>query len=189
QEEMFTACTRVDSYAQSLFRNPPYKVLDLGSGIGANTLPMAKAGSHVTAIDQSKEFLSALSKNSTLVSCPVENLRLRRGDIVKMESYGGPFNLVVAIDILPYVPPKSLKSTMKKIHDCLEERGTLIGTIFTTNDQPMVREMMTQLGAYFYPNGVQFVSQFLKFSGFKEIEIEAREEGGFRFKAEKVACK
>lgn len=187
QTEMFCNCTRIDSYAQNLFNNPPSKVLDLGAGIGVNTLPMAKAGAHVTAIDQSRELLTTFSKNSTLIACPTENLRLRRGDITTMESYGGPFNLVVAVDILPYVPPKSLKSTMKKIHDCLEDRGILIGTIFTTDDNPIARQMMVQLGAQFYPNSVQFVTKFLQFSGFKAIELEARPEGGFRFKAEKIS--
>lgn len=185
QMEMFSACTKTDPFAQRLFSSPPKKILDLGAGVGANTLPMAKSGAHVTAIDQSRELLTVFSENSVTIGCPNENLRLRRGDITTMESYGGPFNLVVAIDILSYVPPTTLRSTMEKIQQCLEDRGILIGTIFTTDVPPVMREFMGQLGAHFYENGSEFVTQLLEHSGFTAIELEAR-PGGFRFKAEKT---
>ena len=186
QMEMFSACAEIDRFARRLFSSPPKKILDLGAGIGANTLPMAKSGAHVTAIDQSRELLTAFSKTSVTIGCPAENLRLRRGDITTMESYGGPFNLVVAIDILPYVPPTTLRSTMDKIQQCLEDRGILIGTIFTTNVPPVIREFMGQIGAHFYENGSEFVTQLLEYSGFTAVELEARQEGGFRFQAEKT---
>lgn len=186
QMKMFSACTETDRFARRLFSSPPMKILDLGAGIGVNTLPMAKSGAHVTAIDQSRELLTAFSKNSVTIGCPSENLRLRRGDITTMESYDGPFNLVVAIDILPYVPPTTLRSTMEKIQQCLEDRGILIGTIFTTDDPLVVREFMGQLGAHFYENGSKFVTQLLEYSGFTAVELEARPEGGFRFRAEKT---
>lgn len=186
QLEMFNSCNAVDDFAQRLFSSPPKKILDLGAGIGANTLPMAKSGAHVTAIDQSRELLTAFSKRSITVGCPKENLRLRRGDITAMESYEGPFDLVVAIDILPYVPPTMLRSTMEKIQQCLEERGILIGTILTSEDPPVLRECLGQLGAHFYENGSEFVSQLLDYSGFTAVELEARPEGGYRFRAEKA---
>ena len=61
----------------------------------------------------------------------------------------------------------------------------LIGTIFTTDDLPVVREFMGQLSAHFYENGSGFVTQLLQYSGFTVVELEARPEGGFRFQAEK----
>lgn len=185
QEEMFKSCTKSDPFAEKLFSKPPMKVLDLGAGMGVNTLPMAKAGAHVTAIDQSKELLTTFSKVSEVVRCPAKNLRLLRGDITIMKSYNGPFNLVVAIDILPYLPPITLRSTMEKIHQCLEDRGILIGTLFTTDDPLITRELMGKLGGHSYENGSDFVTQLLEYSGFTIQEIEARKEGGFRFKAEK----
>lgn len=186
QTEMFSACTKADRFAQRLFASPPMKVLDLGAGVGVNTLPMAKSGAHITAIDKSKDLLTTFSQSSVAIGCPSKNLRLRRGDITTMESYDGPFNLVVAIDILPYVPPTMLRSTMEKIQQCLEDRGILIGTIFTTNVPPVVRELMGQLGAHFYENDRAFVTQLLKYSGFTTVELEERPEAGFRFKAEKT---
>ena len=74
---------------------------------------------------------------------------------------------------------------MEKIQQCLEDRGILIGTIFITDVPPVMREFMGQLGAHFYENGSEFVTQLLEYSGFTALELEARQEGGFRFKAGK----
>lgn len=186
QMDMFRACDAVDHFAKKLFSNPPRRILDLGAGIGANTLPMAKSGAHVTAIDRSQELLETLRKRSIEARCPQENLQLLCADITTMESYGGPFNLVLAIDILPYVPPKMLHHTMEKIQRCLEDRGTLIGTIFTTKASPVIREMMGKLGAHFYENGTDFTTKLLQYSGFTVVELEARSEGGLCFRAEKL---
>lgn len=187
QKQMFNTCSKAEDFATRLFSNPPMKVLDLGAGVGANTLPMAKSGAHVTAIDQSKELLTVFANQSTKIKCPSKNLRLRRGDVTTMESYGGPFNLVVAVDILPYIPPAHLRSTMEKIQKCLEDRGLLIGTIFsTTSFAPVTREFLEQLGAHFYEGGHEFVVQLLKHSGFTVTKLEERAEGGFRFQAVKA---
>lgn len=186
QTEMFASCTSIDPFAQDFFKSPPKKVLDLGAGIGSNTLTMALGGSHVTALDESKQLLLQLAKASVACACPSSQLRLRRADLTKLDSYEGPFNLVVAIDILPYIPPTTVRSTMEKIHACLEKRGLLIGTIFTTHFHPIMREMMSQIGAHFYDGDERFVTDLLNYSGFSIIKIQRREEGGFRFKAEKM---
>jgi len=197
QMEIFRTCTGITPFAQRIFSSlpisslpissPPMKVLDLGAGNGAYTLQMASSGAHVTAIDQSREFLVVIATKSAEIGCPSENLRLRRGDITTMESYDGPFNLVVAMDILPYVPPTKLRSTMEKIQQCLEDRGILIGTLFTTESlHPLVQELQEKAGAHFYKNSSEFITQLLEHSGFTVLELEEREEGGFSFKAEKA---
>ena len=185
QKQMFSSCNLADRLAEEFFSNPPKKILDLGAGMGANTLPMAASGAHVTAIDSSQELLTVFAKNSKGV-CPVTNLTLIKGDITTMESYGGPFNLVVAVDILPYLPSAQLQSTIEKIHQSLEDRGIFIGTIFTTDKNPVAQELMEKLGSHFY-KGENFVEQLLTYSGFTPLEIEEREEGGFRFKAQKLS--
>jgi len=187
RNEMFRACSLVDRFAREFFENPPKHVLDLGSGIGANTRPMAKHGAHVTAIDSSRELLETFSSKCVEDSCPNENVRLLCRDITILESYGENFDLVVAVDILPYIAPKDLQSTMKKIHMCLAAKGILIGTTFTTNQHPILRTCMEKMGGHFYEGGREFTEQLLTESGFSVEKIEEREEGGFCFKAIKVS--
>ena len=183
--EMFEKCNQVHYLVHELFSNPPKRILDLGSGKGSNTLPMAKTGAHVTAIDKAKTLLESFAKKSVEIGCPAENLRLRCGDIVAMRSYEGPFDLVVAVDVFPYIPAAQLRSTMEKIHSCLAERGILIATIFTTGLPLPIRTFMGQLGTHFYENKREFVTQLLEHSGFKLVKLEVSDGDTFHFKAEK----
>ncbi len=187
RNEMFRSCTTIDQFAAECFMDPPKRVLDLGAGIGANTRPMAKRGAHVTAIDSSKELLQKFSSQCGADGCPKENIRLRHGDITIMKSYGENFELVVAVDILSYIAPKDLHSTMEKIQKCLADKGILIGTIFTTDTDPVMRTFMGKMGAHFYEGGGKFAEQLLKKSGFSVKKLEEREKGGFRFEAVKVS--
>jgi ubiquinone/menaquinone biosynthesis C-methylase UbiE len=188
--ERFSECTEIDSFVSRLFSNPPEKVLDLGTGIGANALPLAKAGAHVTAIDISKQLLEKLSERSVEMNCPSSKLRLRRGDITSMPSYGGPFNLVMAIDVLSYIPATTLRSTLEKIHACLEDRGIFIGTLFTEGYPVETRERIRQAGVYLYDNNPQFLVQLLQYSGFQVIELRpsivSGYSGAYNFRAEKI---
>ncbi|NGX53033.1 MAG: tRNA (cmo5U34)-methyltransferase [Candidatus Anoxychlamydiales bacterium] len=187
RNEMFRSCTTIERFAAECFMTPPKRVLDLGAGIGANTRPMAKRGAHVTAIDSSKELLQIFANQCVADGCPKENIRLRHGDITIMKSYGENFKLVVAVDILSYITPKDLHLTMEKIQKCLADKGILIGTIFTTDTDPTMRIFMGKMGAHFYEGGKKFTEQLLTKSGFSVEKLEAREEGGFRFKAVKVS--
>ncbi|MDE3046083.1 MAG: class I SAM-dependent methyltransferase [Verrucomicrobiota bacterium] len=184
QKEMFHSCNRVEKYAAEFFYKPPTKVLELGSGIGANSRLMARNGAHVTAIDNSRELLQEYSNLSQKEGCPAKNIRLRRGDITTVASYGADFELVIAVDILPYIAPKDLQSTMQKIYACLFDKGTLVGTIFTTKTEPMARLLMGQLGAHFYEGGSDFARDLLENSGFSVEKLEET-ESGYRFKAVK----
>lgn len=189
RDKMYSECSSLDLLARKLFQTPPKQVLDLGSGIGRNSLPMACQGAKVTAIDSSRELLEIFSRKSKVEGCPTENIRLRRGDITTAKSYGENFDLVLAVDVLPYLAPKDLKSTMEKIHQCLAEGGILIGTIFTTDDNKpyLLNELMEKIGVHNYEGNEQFVKQLLTESKFSAEIIERRQEGGFRFKAKKIS--
>lgn len=184
RKQMFLSCNRVEKYVAEFFQKPPTKVLELGSGVGTNSRPMTLKGAHVTAIDSSRELLEGYSTLSQQEGCPAENIRLRKGDITTMASYGEDFGLVVAVDVLPYIPPKDLRSTMQKIYDCLFDKGTFVGTLFTTQTEPTVRLLMGKLGAHFYEGGSEFAINLLENSGFSVEKLEET-ESGYRFKAVK----
>ncbi len=187
QRSIFLGCTSPEKFAQEFFATPPPPtVLDLGAGLGTNSLTMARNGSHVTAIDSSKELLTLFSESSKGV-CPKENLRLCKGDIATMQSYQGPFDLVLAVDILPYLSPTSLQSTLKKIHECLSPDGIFVGTLFTLiSKETPFHTFMGKIGAHFYKGDEKFVRDILTYSGFKIIALEKKRYGQFRFKATKT---
>lgn len=187
QLKMFKDCTGSNPLVFEFWENPPKKILDLGSGVGANTRPMIQK-SHVTAIDSSRELLETFSKYCNDRGFSRENIRLRRGDITTMASYGEGFDLVVAVDVLPYVHPTTLRSTMQKIHHCLADKGILVGTIFTTQQDPQLRTFMGKLGAHFYSGGLEFAVQLIQESGFRieKFQIDGEGAGSIGFKAIKI---
>lgn len=185
QRKMFASCTLADRFAEQFFASPPNTVLDLGAGMGANSLQMAKNGSDVTAVDISLELLTTYAKRAGEIY-GFGSIELYHGDITILESYGGPYKLVVAVDVLPYLPSNQLKSTMEKIHKCLEDGGLFIGTIFIPDKEPLKQEIMERLGAHCY-KGENFAEQLLLYSGFTPLEIEKRKEGGISFKAQKLS--
>jgi cyclopropane fatty-acyl-phospholipid synthase-like methyltransferase len=188
QTQMYHSCNKSEKFASEYFQSPPARVVDIGSGMGANSIPMACAGAHVTAIDSSRELLEDFADFTKLSLCPSKNIRLCRGNLTTVGSYDGPYDLALAIDILPFIPPPQLKSTMDKIHACLADGGLLVGTIFTEGGDTTVIELLENLGAHFYPNGITFAQNLLKYSGFRVLELEKRKEGGFRFKAQKISA-
>ncbi|MDV9177161.1 class I SAM-dependent methyltransferase [Streptomyces sp. W16] len=66
---------------------PNARILDLGAGAGRLTHPLAAAGHHVTAVDESAEMLSHIHQAETICST-IESLRLdRQFDVVLLASH------------------------------------------------------------------------------------------------------
>lgn len=190
QIEMFHSCTRPDNFMTIFFDRPPQRVLDLGCGLGANSVTLVKKGSYVCGIDNDADLLNKYLIRTREVSCKSENIRLRRADITKLETYREyekTFDLVIAVDVLPYLSPRDLRRTMEKIRDCMSERAHLVSTIFTVEGTPPhAIELGSKLGGHFYEGGIDFVSALLSESGFAINNLEVRDEGAIRFLATKI---
>ena len=190
RSEMFSSCARTEEFIINFFNKSLRRVLDLGCGIGANSLALAKQGTYVCGIDIDGDLLNKYLIKSKEIGCKSEDLRLRLCDLTKLETfkeYEKTFDLVVGVDILPYLPPKELRRTMEKIQDCITPKGYFVGTIFTPETfDPMMIEFSTKLGVHFYDGGLEFTKQLLENSGFEIKQLRVREEGGISFVARKT---
>lgn len=188
QQHMFASCTMVEKLAKKYFESPPSFVIDLGCGNGANSLPMHLSGAKVHGIDSSILQIAPYALATYPPEARKDMLTLTAGDITTMPSYGKDADLVLAVDVLPYIQPSTMKSTMEKIHAALKDGGLLIGTLFIDLDGTPQREMLEGLGAHFYSGGATFVTAFLSNAGFEPKAIEERDEGGYRFEAVKLTA-
>jgi SAM-dependent methyltransferase len=186
QKSIALSCTKMSDYVykhviQSSFQGT---VLDLGCGIGVNSIPLTAKGCQVTIIDQEKDAIAAcyaLQANLRRISpnyCDLKAPYSIVGDITDV-AYPERIDAVICVDTLPYIRPSKLKATMTKIFQALRPGGLFIGTIFFIPKKPndSVIIAMRKCGVYFYKDK-DFAHEIITRSGFaikKETERQDHE--------------
>lgn len=79
------------------------KVLEIGSGIGTDTINFARAGAHVTAIDISFESLT-LAKNRASIMGVKDKIKFFHANAEAFIVPGGPFDLIYSFGCLHHTP-------------------------------------------------------------------------------------
>jgi len=95
------------------------KILDFGSGTGRISIPLAKAGYEVTAVDCSSEMLEELRRKAQPQNLNIVT-QLTLTDVISNE-----FDLAIAIfTVLAYIKTQSeLKATFQNIYNSLKPGG------------------------------------------------------------------
>ena len=177
KREMVQGCTKIsDLMVEFIDRAPNQgRVLDLGCGQGVNSIPLLEKGWHVTAIDNAPEALAMYREAVSARSIGSDRLKLINADITTHSFSPLNYDLIICIDVLPYIDSKKLRSVMMKIHESLVLNGQVIGTLFfsLTHSPPVTQELQEKLGAHFYP-GDYIAPALLKNTGFLDDECTIR---------------
>lgn len=179
ESKMAMACSGVATFIIEFFDQdlPKGVALDLGCGKGGNSLPLLKRGWDVVAVDKISEVLEIYRSSANRVNrkfLETGSLRLINADIVSHELSRSRFDIVICVDVLPYIDSKKLKSLMEKIHYALVPNGRFMGTLFfSVPGNEIVEELMGKLGAHFY-EGEHVVPSLLKHSGFHANDCAIR---------------
>ena len=97
--------------------------LELGSGSGEITIPLAEAGYNITAVDLSTEMLDIAQKKALKKAL---SIRFLCDDIVELE-LDKQFDFIVAIcDVFNYIDNEELAIVLDKCYNMLKPNGTLI---------------------------------------------------------------
>jgi SAM-dependent methyltransferase len=167
KQEMITACSRPSSLLVDFVDQgySPLSALDLGCGIGSNTGPLLERGWNVVGIDISPLAIASCHKTYKAAK---DQLTLIESDITKASLAANSFNLVVAVDILPYIYPIDLPPLIEKIYNCLVPNGRFIGTLFFTPPMGLSpgETMLKAMGGHFY-KADYIVQSLLKNFGFQ----------------------
>ncbi|MDX1921434.1 MAG: bifunctional 2-polyprenyl-6-hydroxyphenol methylase/3-demethylubiquinol 3-O-methyltransferase UbiG [Candidatus Caenarcaniphilales bacterium] len=105
------------------------KVLDLGSGAGFISIPLAQEGAQVTSVDLSERALELLAQKAGQENCAT-NIQTVKADITKLEEHYAlniqpqSYDLVLAMDVLEHV--KNPEQIVKRAKECLKPGGKFI---------------------------------------------------------------
>lgn len=117
----------LDKY-QDIIKNTHTKILDLGCGLGNNSLYLKRLNKEVVAVDYSKVALDFVSKNTS----GIETLEL---DISKKLPFNdNEFELIIADLSLHYFDSDTTIEIMKEIKRILKYDGILLARVNSTKD-------------------------------------------------------
>lgn len=143
-------------------------VLDLGCGVGANSVFFAEKGWKVFALDRDEVLLNLCRKSVLEVPNLQQPPEMILGDITRCE-FPDQVDIVVCTDVLPYISPQKMEATMKKIHQAIRPQGFFIGSLLflekLDRNQRWI-DLTRGLGAHFYPTK-EMALDVVSHSGFK----------------------
>ena len=178
-----SACNKMSSLVVEFFDRAPEKgtVLDLGCGTGVNSIRFLQNGWNVLAADLSEGALRSYKNTVSKTHGEyIKNgqLNLICGDITTVEIPPQSCDLIICVDVFPYIESSKLKALMIKIHRALVLDGILIGTLFFSPQcRSSYHELKEKLGVHFY-QGEYIAPALLEHSGFHVDECSIRFDTG-----------
>lgn len=155
-----------ECFVQSRFQG---RVLDLGGGSGANTLPLIEKGCKVTIIDKDPDAIFEFCLNEFSLFGGLElHYHAMVGDITE-KAYPKNMDAIICVDMLPYIPPSKLQVTLDKIYGALHPGGQFVGTLFLLPHKSNVIDGVCIKGAHFCENK-ELARKIITQSGFKIVK-------------------
>jgi 2-polyprenyl-3-methyl-5-hydroxy-6-metoxy-1,4-benzoquinol methylase len=126
---MFKFGKNVDKKIKSLIQNLPKngKVLDLGMGLGGNSIFLAERGFGVTCLDKDKEVIKIIKKEYPRINAFNKN-------ILEFNFPKEEYDLVLILNVLHFFNLKEIKLIIKKAIKSLRSNGLLYLKVFSTKD-------------------------------------------------------
>jgi ubiquinone/menaquinone biosynthesis C-methylase UbiE len=147
------------------------RVLDVGCGIGRVTVPVAQAGAHVTAIDNSKEMLAAC-RAGVEAAAVGDRVSLRQASARTLPGKDGEFDVVLCLGVLEHLPPAVRLEAMGEIARVVKPHGTVLlvanstSSVFLTRDSHYESDRQEPSGYHVSLIGVDKVRGYFEDKGF-----------------------
>lgn len=137
----------LDDYEEILSKYKDTEILDLGCGIGADTLYLVERGYHVLSCDFSNEALKSIQKN--IPGSKTKYLDLFEDFPFKDSTY----SIIIADLSLHYFDRKTTIHIMREIKRILKKEGILLARVASINDVNFGAGVGKQLEKNFYFEG------------------------------------
>ena len=107
--------------------------LDLGAGAGRDTIALARAGYHVTAVDLSQRGLERIEQRARLAGVS-DRVETSRCDVRELAVAADGYDAVVATTVLDHIPYQDAIDVWHRIAASITPRGFLYTQVHTTED-------------------------------------------------------
>lgn len=161
-----------DEIARMAGLNPDDSVLDIGCGIGLQTLLLGKHSRHVLGIDLSNraiETADAIARASLLSS----SVTFVQGDVAETDFDKNSFSKIVSFCVLEHIP--DWPRVLKKAHEWLAPGGYLVisvDSLATIKDNDVIRKHKKDYSVVTYFDS-QTLASGLRDAGFSCIELRS----------------
>ena len=137
----------LDDYKSDLEKFKNSKFLDLGCGIGADTLYLIERGYKVISVDYSKEAINNILSNIKGSEAKILDMN------EKFTFENNSFNLIIADISLHYFNEEKTKNIMNEIKRILNKNGILICRVSSINDKYYGAGSGTEIEKRYYDHG------------------------------------
>ncbi|MCS6958571.1 MAG: class I SAM-dependent methyltransferase [Pseudanabaenaceae cyanobacterium SKYGB_i_bin29] len=122
---------------------PPLRILDVGAGTGRNTLPLARLGHQVTAIELAPVFVQKLTESAQAEGLTIE---VQLADILKTPLPANTYDLIIVVEVISHFRSLSqVRQLLENSSQALKPGGKILFSTFLTIDNfvptPMMREV------------------------------------------------
>lgn len=157
---MFKFGEKVNRWVEELVKLLPEKgkVLDLGCGMGANSVFLAEHGFDVVCVDKDKENIDYIKKN-------YPNINAVNKDILGFDFPEEKYDLVLGINLLHFFKLENIKLLINKILKSLKNNGLIYLQVFSVkNPNKKFPYLFTkkELQEFFSENKILELEQFSK---------------------------
>ena len=115
------------------------RVLDVGCGVGRVTVPVARAGARVVALDNSRQMLAACKQNVEAAGVG-DHVAYQQGSARKIPVSDGDFDVVLCLGVLEHLPPDVRTEALGEITRVVKPGGSVLVVANSTSSVFLKRE-------------------------------------------------
>lgn len=109
-----------------------HQFLDLGCGMGRNTIYLAKQGFDVIGIDVSKSALRKTKSWSKIDG--ITNVTVLCASMTHLPFVSRAFNAIVSVSVIHHAVKEDIEKVMEEIHEVLKDNGLFLANLLSIED-------------------------------------------------------
>jgi len=147
------------------------KVLDLGCGVGRVTVPLAREGALITALDNSQKMLDICLENIKSAGY-VHQVELKRASARDLPFSDQTFDAVLCLGLLEHLPPQIREEALLEMIRVVRQDGAIVvvvnntESVFLRREERYEMEQQNESGYYVSLVGKQAIEHFFETNGF-----------------------